>query len=101
MAAESPAIWRQPGLTAPGAFDDPADFAAHDVFSHLGWLTGVATRIDCGTSDGFYPAARITQQLRPRPTGGFQPGGHDRPYWRGRAPDQLAFGEQADLTVGT
>ena len=30
--AESPALWLHPGDTAPGAFDDPADYQANTVF---------------------------------------------------------------------
>ncbi len=92
LAAESPAIWHHAGDTAAGAFDDPADFAAHDVFSHPGWLSDVAVRIDCGTADGFCPAARdYAALLRPVPAGGFQPGGHTLQYWRQRAPEQLSY----------
>lgn len=92
VAAESPAIWHHAGQTAPGAFDGPADFAAHDVFSHPRWLSGIAVRIDCGTGDGFYPAARDYARLQhPAPAGGFGPGGHTQGYWRRMAPAQLDF----------
>ncbi|MEO6700509.1 MAG: alpha/beta hydrolase-fold protein [Jatrophihabitantaceae bacterium] len=92
VAAESPAIWHQAGQTAPGAFDDPADFAAHDVFSHPEWITGIGVRIDCGTDDGFCPAARdYAALIKPKPAGGFQAGAHTQAYWRARAPEQLAF----------
>src|SRR5690349_9723111 len=32
VVASSPALWLTPGATAPGAFDDAADYARHDVF---------------------------------------------------------------------
>ncbi len=92
IAAESPALWHRAGDTAAGAFDDPADFVAHDVFSHPAWVAGKAVRIDCGTEDGFCPAARdYAALIRPKPVGGFQPGGHTAKYWRQRAPEQLNF----------
>jgi Putative esterase len=95
-AALSPALWHRAADTAPGAFDDPADFAAHDVFHHVEALTGIGVRIDCGTADGFYPTARdylgvLRAQLRPPPAGGFEPGGHTATYWRQTVPTQLAF----------
>lgn len=92
VVAESPAIWHRAGDTAPGAFDGPADFDAHTVFGRQRELAGIAVRVDCGTSDGFYPAARdYAGSLSPRPDGGFEPGGHDLTYWRRMAPAQLAF----------
>jgi dienelactone hydrolase len=92
VAVESPAIWHHASQTAPGAFDDPADFAAHDVFSHPDWVTGIGVRLDCGTGDGFYPAARdYAASITPRPAGGFEPGGHTQGYWRRMAPSQLDF----------
>ena len=90
VTAESPAIWHRAGDTAAGAFDDPADFAAHDVFSHPDWVHDIPTRIDCGTSDGFCPAARSYAALVGA-TAGFQPGAHTLEYWRSRAPEQLSF----------
>jgi enterochelin esterase-like enzyme len=92
IAAESPAIWHHAGDTAAGAFDDPADFAAHDVFGHPAWVADSAVRIDCGTEDGFCSAARdYAALIRPKPAGGFQAGGHTLAYWRQRAPEQLSF----------
>lgn len=94
MVAESPAIWHEAGQTVAGAFDDPADFAAHTVFGarHLAGLRGIALRIDCGASDGFAPITRdLRALLNPRPAGGIEPGGHDDDFWRSQAPAQLRF----------
>lgn len=95
-AALSPALWHRAADTAAGAFDDPADFAAHDVFGQVRKLTGIEVRIDCGTGDGFYPVARdylrlLRTQLRPIPAGSFPPGGHTVAYWRQTVGVQLAF----------
>jgi enterochelin esterase-like enzyme len=92
VVAESPAIWHRSADTASGAFDDPGDFARNTVFGRQRELEGIAVRIDCGTDDGFYPAARdYARSLTPPPAGGFERGGHDMDYWRRMAPAQLAF----------
>ncbi|MCW2522546.1 MAG: hypothetical protein JWO63_881 [Frankiales bacterium] len=92
LAVESPAIWQRAADTAPGAFDDAADFAAHDVFTHPDWVSAIALRVDCGTGDGFCPAARAyVETLEPQPASSFTAGAHTLGYWRGRAPEQLSF----------
>jgi hypothetical protein len=92
VAAESPALWRHYGDSAPGAFDDAADFARHTVFGRQHDLAGIAVRVDCGQSDPFYDATRrYVRGFRDRPAGGFQRGGHKTGYWRRMAPAQLAF----------
>jgi enterochelin esterase-like enzyme len=92
VAAESPALWLHAGDTAPGAFDDAADFAAHSVFTRRTDLTGIPLRIDCGTSDPFYPATKqYVAGLPTTPAGGFQPGSHTMDYWQSMAPAQLGF----------
>ena len=90
--AESPAIWHTAAQTVEGAFDDPADFAAHTVFGRLAQLRGIAMRVDCGDQDGFAPITRdVRARLRPVPAGGIAPGGHDVHFWRRQAPAQLRF----------
>lgn len=90
--AESPALWQNAGDTAPGAFDDPADYEAHTVFGRQPQLDGVAVRVDCGLGDGFLTSAQhYVRGLSRRPAGGFEPGGHTLGYWRRMAPAQLAF----------
>lgn len=90
--AESPALWLHPGDTAPGAFDDPADYQANTVFGQQPRLDRIAVRVDCGEGDGFLPAAQhYVKGFAHRPAGGFEPGGHTLGYWRRMAPDQLRF----------
>jgi S-formylglutathione hydrolase FrmB len=92
VGAMSPALWVSPGDSAAGAFDDRADFLAHDMFSRRPALRGVRIRIDCGRSDPFYRATRsFVAGLDPQPEGGFDAGGHDAAYWRAHAQGQLAF----------
>ncbi|HEX4727642.1 MAG TPA: alpha/beta hydrolase-fold protein [Jatrophihabitans sp.] len=90
--AESPALWLHPGDSAPGAFDDPADYQANTVFGQQSRLDRIAVRVDCGQGDGFLPAAQhYVRGFAHHPAGGFQAGGHTLGYWRRMAPDQLGF----------
>jgi enterochelin esterase-like enzyme len=92
VVAESPALWHHASDTPSGAFDDAADFAAHDVITARAKLTGIPLRIDCGEGDPFYPVTRdLVHELNPRPAGGFQAGAHTKGYWRRMAPAQLRF----------
>lgn len=97
VVAVSPALWTSAGATAPDAFDDAEDFARSDVLGRQDQLRGIAVRVDCGRGDGFAPAVRRYVDgfaADHRPAGGFQPGGHDEPYWRSVAPVELAFLQQ-------
>jgi S-formylglutathione hydrolase FrmB len=90
--AESPAIWHRADESAAGAFDDAADFDAHQIFGRTSALAGIPLRIDCGSSDGFAPATRdLRAALSPTPAGGIEPGAHDASFWRSQAAAQLAF----------
>jgi S-formylglutathione hydrolase FrmB len=92
VVAESPALWPSAARSAPGAFDNPADWAANNPLGRQAQLDGIAVRIDCGEGDGFYPTARAyVDGFSHRPAGGFSPGGHNLSYWRRMAEAQLAF----------
>lgn len=92
VAVSSPALFASAGATAPGAYDDAADFDNHDVGAHPEWLRGVPLRVDIGTSDPFYAVTRrFVSELRPHPAGGFESGGHDTSFWRREAPAQFRF----------
>jgi enterochelin esterase-like enzyme len=95
VVAESPAMWATAGGTPAGAFDDPADFAAHNPAGHQAELDGIPIRIDCGLGDGFYPVVRdYVAGFSTPPEGSFEAGGHNTAYWRRMAPEQLAFAAQ-------
>ena len=91
VAADSPALWSHWAATAPGAFDGPGDFAAHDVLAGVDRLAGIPVRVSCGTADPFMPG--VTAFLRAVPTAerDVSPGAHDLAWWQHAAPGQLAF----------
>lgn len=92
VAALSPALWHDYDDTAPGAYDDAADFERVSVMGRQRELDGIAVRVDCGKGDPFYANCRdYVDGFADRPAGGFQLGDHDSGYWRRVAPRVLAF----------
>ena len=90
--AMSPALWHNFADSAPGAFDNPADFDRGNVFGRQHSLDTIRIRIDCGEEDPFYRATRdYVEAFDVPPAGGFQPGSHDVGYWRRMAPAQVRF----------
>jgi S-formylglutathione hydrolase FrmB len=90
ICAVSPALWTSYLAVDDGAFDSSADWAGNTVFGQPA-LASIPIRVDCGTGDRFYVAARqFVAHLRRPVSGSFSPGGHDVAYWR----QQL----QGDLT---
>jgi enterochelin esterase-like enzyme len=90
VAPASPALWLKSSATAPGAFDNPADFYANDVFTHVDALQKMAVATACGTGDPFYAATRhLVDSMNFPHKAFFGPGYHDAAYWRSVAPDQL------------
>lgn len=102
VGAHSPALWQQAGETAPGAFDDAQDFAAHDVIATATTPAGEAALaaqplwLDAGESDPFLPGDRaLVAALHgagdPTVRLDTRPGGHDDGYWSSRWKDYLSF----------
>ena len=91
VVAESAALWTAPGLSAPGAFDDRADFVAHDVFQRTAVLSRIPVRLDCGSSDPFVPGNRAFAAALPSATLRFDPGGHNDDFWSAHAGAQLRW----------
>ena len=91
VAAESAALWQSPGDSAPGAFDDRADFVAHDVFRLRNRLRGIPVRLDCGLQDPFMAANRAFARGLPGVTTRFAPGGHTDGYWSSNGARQLSW----------
>ena len=89
ICAVSPALWTTYAGSDAGAFDSYQDWTRNSVWGLPG-LSSIPIRVDCGTSDRFYPAAReFATQLRTPPSGGFSAGGHDVSYWRQQLPAEL------------
>jgi S-formylglutathione hydrolase FrmB len=91
-AAASAALWTSAGATAPGAFDDPADWARWgDLAAAPGVSRSTALYLACGDSDPFAAADRRYRAATHEPAGGFTPGAHDDGYWRSVAAAQVAY----------
>jgi len=93
VAVDAPAIFRRAADTAPGAFDGPADFAAHDVMADSAKLAGIPTRIVCGSLDPFYAAVKAFVALphSPHIETAYGKAGHSPAYWRSETAAQLGF----------
>lgn len=92
VSALSPALWHEYDDTAPGAYDDAADFERVTVMGRQAELDGIAVRVDCGKGDPFYANTRdYVAGFADPPAGGFQLGDHDSGYWRRIAPRVLRF----------
>ena len=96
VGAHSAALWPSAGQTAPGAFDDAADFERHDVIgaARRGNLYGrTPVFLDVGRDDGFrFADEELAQALRSHGahvTFRLQPGGHGG--WRDRMHEYLRF----------
>jgi S-formylglutathione hydrolase FrmB len=93
----SAAIFFSGATSAPGAFDDAADFARHDLLAlarrrgRVG-LFGPKTKVwlDSGLSDPFRPALRRLAAALHVPLHG-APGGHEGSYWSAHMPMYLRF----------
>jgi len=94
VAAAGPAIWSDPSEASRTGFDDDAQYEEHTVTGRQDDLAGIPVRIDCGTGDPFYRdvedyVAGFGEDTDV--TSSFEPGAHDRGFWRRVLPDQLAF----------
>lgn len=91
-AVASPALWRSAGDTAPGAFDDAADWAAWgDLVAVPGVASSTALWVACGDDDPFAASTRAYRAATGEPAGDFTPGAHTAGYWRSVAAAQVAY----------
>jgi S-formylglutathione hydrolase FrmB len=95
VGGHSAALWLRGGDTAPGAFDDAADFARHDVIrvarsqGRAAW-GGAALWLDGGADDPFRPGGEaLARALGVRMH--HWPGGHDGAYWHAHYGAYLHF----------
>jgi poly(3-hydroxybutyrate) depolymerase len=99
VGGHSPAFWLSAGQTAPGAFDDAADFDRHDVYryvrTHAHPYGSTRLWIDRGKSDPFSPYdAAIVRELKARGArlqSRVWPGAHTGSYWRAHMGRYLRF----------
>jgi S-formylglutathione hydrolase FrmB len=95
VGGHSAALWQSPGETAPGAFDDAADFTAHDVVARgrragRGGWGRAKLWLDGGSDDPFHAGdAALARALGVRLH--VWPGGHDSRYWHAHYRDYLDF----------
>jgi S-formylglutathione hydrolase FrmB len=100
VGGHSPAIWQTGGETAPGAFDDSADFARNDLVatarSKPGRFAGPRLWLDAGRTDPFQPGdgafvASLKHAHVPISAHLTWQGGHEHSYWQRHWPTYLAF----------
>lgn len=96
VAPMSAALWLEPGLSAPSAFDDAEDWQRNDVFADRSRFAHLPLRLACGTSDPFSDADRAFVSAFPDAgpydvSAVFDAGGHDVAYWSAHAGGQLTF----------
>jgi pimeloyl-ACP methyl ester carboxylesterase len=92
VVASSPALFSSYPSSAPGAFDDEADFVRQGLHDQGARFPRIPVRIDIGTDDPFYAVVHeFVGQMSPAPAGGFEAGAHTDGYWRRMLPAQLAF----------
>jgi pimeloyl-ACP methyl ester carboxylesterase len=99
VGGHSPAIWLSGGQSAPGAFDDAADFSRHDVYafarSHHRPYGNTRLWLDRGDRDPFAAAdAQFVRALRAngaKVSSHVWPGAHETDYWRAHTASYLRF----------
>jgi S-formylglutathione hydrolase FrmB len=100
VGAHSAALWFHGGDTAPGAFDDAADFARHDLVAGArtkpGRWVGPRLWLDAGRTDPFQPGDRafvaaLKAHRVPISAHLGWHGGHDHSYWQRHWPAYLDF----------
>jgi S-formylglutathione hydrolase FrmB len=94
VGGHSAAVWTSGGASAPGAFDDAADYARNDIFTAAPKLKGLPLWLDNGDHDPFLAAdAQLARALHI--TQHVWPGGHTSSYWNAHIARYLRFYESA------
>jgi len=100
VGAHSPAIWHSGAETAPGAFDDAADFERNDVLETAtnspGPYLGIPIWVDAGDQDPFRHTGldEFADQLRAQGADiqfHIWPGAHNGDYWHAHFQDYVRF----------
>jgi S-formylglutathione hydrolase FrmB len=108
VGADSAALWRSGGETAPGAFDDSSDFARNDVIAYArdsaDPYAGTRLWLDVGAGDPFRGAdTALASELRAhgRPVSfHVWPGGHEPGYWNSHWSSYIGFYAAALASCG-
>jgi S-formylglutathione hydrolase FrmB len=92
VGGHSPAVWTEGGLTAPGAFDDAADFARHDIVAAArnGSFHPAHFWLDRGDKDPFIPGDQALAEALEAKLHSY-PGEHVREYWDAHWRQYLEF----------
>jgi pimeloyl-ACP methyl ester carboxylesterase len=94
VVAASPAIWQDASAASSAGFADAEEYEEYSVVGRQHDLDGIPVRIDCGTGDPFYRDVEDYVGAFPEDadvTSTFEPGAHDRAYWRRMLPPELEF----------
>jgi S-formylglutathione hydrolase FrmB len=98
VGGHSAALWTAAADSAPGAFDDRADFDRHDVIAwaaaHRHPYGGVRVWLDGGDADPFHAADATLARELGIPLHAWH-GGHDFDYWNAHWRDYLGFYSRA------
>jgi enterochelin esterase-like enzyme len=89
VGGHSPALWLRGADSAPGAFDDAADYARHDIVGHPPQYDAPVW-IDIGNADPFHDAA-VAYAKEVHASVHVWPGGHTGSYWRAHMRGYLRF----------
>jgi S-formylglutathione hydrolase FrmB len=85
VGGHSPALWTESGQSAPGAFDDAADFERHDVIGKAHRFVGLRVWLDSGRSDPFLAGdqafAAALDAAGADANVHYWSGGHESVYW--------------------
>ncbi|GEE01253.1 hypothetical protein nbrc107696_16990 [Gordonia spumicola] len=92
IAVSSPAMWADPSMFPPRAFDSYADYQANSLFGQQRAFAKIPLMISIGTSDQFYTyTRRWAADLHPPAAFATTPGGHTNRFWRSVMADQIEF----------
>jgi len=95
VGGHSAALWTSPGATAPGAFDDAADYARNDIFARVAAFRSLPVWIDGATGDPFRDANRAfvaaLRRAGAHVTYHVWAGGHQGSYWHAHMAAYMRF----------
>ncbi|QKT06223.1 alpha/beta hydrolase [Gordonia sp. X0973] len=92
VSVSSPALWANPQMFPPRAFDSFEDYQANSLFGQQKAFAKIPVLITIGSSDQFFTYTRQwAADLHPPAAFGSAPGGHTNRYWHSVLPDHVMF----------